>query len=93
MNVFESLLYATAAVLLILIIHNHHFPPIYHIILAAILFPSIVYMAVMLLRVLKVVGVLQKVKRLIRRGAKTEVVVNAEPHRLTHPTQYTPLLE
>ena len=93
MNVLESLLYAMAAVLLILIIHNHQFPPMYHIILCVILLPSLIYMAVILLRVLKLLGVVPKLNQLILKGVKTELVdKNIEPHRLTDPTEYTPLL-
>ena len=96
MNVIESLLYATAAVLLIIIIHNNHFPHLFRVILAIILFPSFVYAMVILHRALKVLGVYKMLKiRLIKKGSGPELDMSTEtePHRLSNPTQYTPLLQ
>ena len=97
MNVIESLLYCTAGLLLIAIIHNNHFPPLYDIILAAILMPSIVFVGIVMYKVLDVFGIVRKTKTTyssLRGGAGYNSDGNeAEPHRLTHPTQYTPLLK
>ena len=98
MNVIESLLYCTAGLLLIAIIHNNHFPPLHNIILAAILMPSIVFVVIVMYKVLDAFGIVHKIKmnqfRFIRGSAGYNGGGNeAEPHRLTHPTQYTPLLK
>ena len=100
MNVTESLLYCTAGLLLLAMVRTHNFPHPYHsnFILAAILTPSIVFMGIMLYRVSNVFGITSGVKRavlkikgaLLKRKAEVD---ETEPHRLTHPTQYTPLIK
>ena len=101
MNVTESLLYCTAGLLLLAMIRAHKFPHPYHsnLILAAILAPSIVLMGVMLYRVSNVFGITNRVKRAVLKlkrallKRKAGEVDEPEPHRLTHPTQYTPLIK
>ena len=100
MNVTESLLYCTAGLLLLSMLRTHNFPHPYHsnFILAAILTPSIVFMGIMLYKVSNVFGITNRVKRavlkikgaLLKRKAEVD---ETEPHRLTHPTQYTPLIK
>ena len=99
MNMTESLLYCTAGLLLLAMIRTHIIPHPYHtnFILAAIVAPSIVFMGVMLYRVSNVFGITHRVKRavlkikgaLLKRKAEVD---ETDPHRLTHPTQYTPLI-
>ena len=94
MNVIESLLYCIAAVLLIAIIHNNHFPPLFHIILTMILMPSAAFVGIVLYKVSNVLGIVPKIKRafLNFRTSQRSDIDESEPHRLTHPTHYTPLL-
>ena len=101
MNVTESLLYCTAGLLLLAMIRTHKIPHPYHsnFILAAILAPSIVFMGIMLYRVSNVFGITHRVKRAVLKikrallKRKAGEVDEPEPHRLTHPTQYTPLIK
>lgn len=93
-NILESLVYFASALLLMVTIHNNYFPQIYHIILALILLPSILLAGVGVYRVLDVLGAVGKMKKVcFKKGADGEGEVSVrEPHRLVHPTQYTPLL-
>ena len=97
MNVIESLLYCTAGLLLIAIIHNNTFP-LHNFILAVILMPSIIFVAIAVYKVLDVCGIANMIKMAYfsyrgRASCKsTSDNEEVEPHRLTHPTQYTPLL-
>ena len=101
MNVTESLLYITAGLLLIVMTQTHTITHPYHsnFILAAILAPSIVFMGIMLYRVSNVFGITHRVKRAVLKikrallKRKAGEVDEPEPHRLTHPTQYTPLIK
>ena len=101
MNVTESLLYCTAGLLLLAMIRTHIIPHPYHsnLILAAILAPSIVFMGIMLYRVSNAFGITHRVKRAVLKiqrallKRKAGEVDEPDPHRLTHPTQYTPLIK
>ena len=68
----------------------------YHnIILAVILLPSVVFAAVVIYKTLKVTGIVKKFNKLkelqiFRRWIIKDDAGN-EPHRLTDPTEYTPL--
>ena len=101
MNVTESLLYCTAGLLLLPMVRHHRSPNPYHsnLILAAILAPSVVFMGSVLYRVSNVFGITHRAKRAVLKikGAllkrKAGEVDEPEPHRLTHPTQYTPLIK
>ena len=100
MNVIESLLYMTIVVLLIVMSRdlkgrNKHYRIHFHICLAVILIPSLVFIGVLTYKLMLVLGVVRRLKNTIAnrrvRGGNSESP-EADPHRLTHPTQYTPLL-
>lgn len=94
MNLIESLLYCKAAVILIVIIHNNHFSPLFNLLLALILAPSMAFVGVIVYKMSCALGVPSKVKRVFwRRRASQDLVIDSEPHRLTYPTEYTPLLK
>ena len=91
MCMLESLLYCLAGLLLIAIIHNNHFPPLFYILLAVILAPSLVCVAVLAYKILAVLGVVGKLKSACASKRQTSECDN-EPDRLTHPTEYSALL-
>ena len=93
MNVIESLLYFMAALLLIFVVHNNHFPQLFHLILVVILMPSVIYMCIIMYKVFDVLGIVEKVVAMKIFKWKIASNNDIEPHRLTHPTQYTPLLQ
>jgi hypothetical protein len=95
MNVIESILYCSAGLLLIVIVHNNHFPQLPHIVLTAILVPSIAFMGIILYNISVVLGIAPRMRKYFTsRTADQEGGLDGfEPHRLTHPTQYTPLLQ
>lgn len=99
MNVIESLLYSTAAVLLIYIIHNNNFPPLFTIILAIIFMPNVIFMGIIVYKISHVVGVSKKInnsivckKLFFRRANNSSDQTENEPHRLSNPTEYPPLI-
>ena len=97
-NAIETLLYFAAGVLFILIrtttLKN---TKTFHIILLAFLMPSVIFVGIIIYKVFDFFGIVRKVKHFIAEKnwfKKTNGVSSeAEPHRLTHPTQYTPLLK
>ena len=102
MNVIEGLLYFVIASLITTInIHNTYIQSLFlNIFLAAFIMPSIIYVGIIMYKVLKLLGIIRKIKRFIiekqlfrRRLIETGNTIEVEPHRLTHPTQYTPLLQ
>ncbi len=101
MNVIGSLLYCIATVLLVFItisICRTHSVRNYHVILVLILIPSILFAGAMIYKVLDVLGIVGIIrdKRFFKKRIRSDIdaaEIEAEPHRLTHPTQYTPLLQ
>ena len=98
MNVIESLLYCTAGMLLIILItHNSYDYGSGNIVLLIILLPSVVFVAVIISKVLKVIGIVKKTEKLFVKLIKLLVFKKQEkedvnePHRLTNPTEYSPL--
>ena len=103
MNVIEGLLYFSIASLITGInTHNNlYFKPLFfNVFVTAFLMPSIIVVGIIMYKVFQLLGIVKKVKRFIiekqlfrRRLTDTENDIEVEPHRLTHPTQYTPLLQ
>ena len=102
MNVTESLLYCTAGLLLLAMIRTDRYISYCHLILAVILTPSIIFMGIMMYKVSTVFGINSRLKRAVlkmngawlkRKPSEGSHLEESEPHRLTHPTQYTPLLK
>ena len=97
-NAIETLLYFAAGVLFILIRTTTLKNTLaFHIILLAFLMPSVIFVGIIIYKVFDFFGIVRKVKHFIAEKnlfKKTSSVSSeAEPHRLTHPTQYTPLLK
>ena len=96
MNVIESLLYATATVVLVYTTIRFRSG---NILLLIILTPSVVFVCAIAYKLLGVLGILHQIKRIVvkirqfGRRCDDNESPEAEPHRLTHPTQYTPLLQ
>jgi uncharacterized membrane protein len=101
MNVVESILYVLAAVLINTTIQKIHQNPTLqnlnyrtNLLLFSILMPSVFFVGAIVWKLLGVLGILHQIKRVIVKmrlfSRKDEDV---EPHRLAHPTQYTPLLQ
>ena len=100
MNVIEGLLYFSIASLITGInTHNLYFPSLFfNVFVTAFLMPSIIFVGIIMHNVLQQLGIVKKVKRFITekqlfRRRFTENNIEVEPHRLTHPTQYIPLLQ
>ena len=96
-NAIETLLYFAAGFLFILI-HTTTLKntKTFHIILLAFLMPSVIFVGIIIYKVFDFFGIVRKVKHFIaeKNLFKTNGVSSeAEPHRLTHPSQYTPLLK
>ena len=99
-NAIETLLYFAAGVLFILIrtttLKN---TKTFHIILLAFLMPSVIFVGIIIYKVFDFFGIVRKVKHFIaeknwfKKTSGVYMSSEAEPHRLTHPTQYTPLLK
>ena len=96
MNVVEALLYSTAAVLLV---YTESLKLWYtNYLLVVILAPSVVFVCAIAYKLLGVLGILHQIKGIIVKikfgwSHNENESPEAEPHRLTHPTQYTPLLQ
>ncbi len=74
-------------------LHNNNYPQLFNAILATILMPSVVFAGVTGFKVLEVIGIVGKLKSFVHKFSKdTDASVEEEPHRLSNPTQYTPLL-
>ena len=104
MNVIEGLLYfAIASLITGINTHNIYFRSLFfNMFVTAFLMPSIIFVGIIMYKVLQLLGIVKKVKRFITENSKqlfrrrltdTENYVEVEPHRLTNPTQYTPLLQ
>ena len=102
MNVIEGLLYfAIASLITGINTHHSYFRSLFfNVFVTAFLMPSIIVVGIIMYKVLQLLGIVKKVKRFItekqlfrRRLTDTENNIEVEPHRLTHPTQYTPLLQ
>ena len=71
----------------------------YHILLVIILVPSVVFVCAIVYKPLGVLGILHLIKGIVVRiwqfgkSQDDNESPEAEPHRLTHPTQYTSLLQ
>ena len=98
MNAIESLLHFAIALLITCInTHYFHFQSLFfNIYLFCFFLPTIIFVCIIIYKVVSLLGIIGKVKRGMfrRRLIDTEnVSIETEPHRLTHPTQYTPLLQ
>ena len=101
MNVIEGLLYfAISSLITSINIHNTYFRYLFfNMLLVVLLMPSIIYVGIIMYRLLQLLGIIKKVERfvideqLFRRRLIAKNDIEVEPHRLTHPTQYTPLLK
>ena len=102
MNVIEgSLYFAIASLVTGINTHNLYFRSLFfNVFVTACLMPSIIFVGIIMYKVFQLLGIVKKVKRFItekqlfrRRLTDTENDIEVEPHRLTNPTQYTPLLQ
>ena len=100
MNVIEGLLYFAIASLIIgiNILKSYYQYLMFNMFVISFLMPSIIFVGIIMYKVLQLLGIVKKVKRFfiekqLFRRRFTENNVEVEPHRLTHPTQYTPLLQ
>ena len=103
MNVMECLLHFGSAFLIITFNIHHYFKEnsfLFKILASAFLIPSVLFVGTIVYKVLKLFGIGMKVKQFFidrqlfgKRSMDTNNEANHEPHRLTHPTQYTPLLQ
>ena len=97
-NLIESLLYITATLVLFYTSYHNSYAK-YHILLVIILMPSVVFICAIAYKLLGVLGILHLIKGIVvkirqfGRRCDDNESPEAEPHRLTHPTQYTPLLQ
>ena len=94
MNVIESLLYFTAAMLLITIINNN--TTHYNIVMVIILLPNVVFVAAIMYKTLKVIGIVKKTENLFSKLKELHIfsrwnrkqTADDQTHRLTNPTDY-----
>ena len=91
MNVIETLLYAIAGFLSIFIFYEKRIERRFHLILATILMPSVVFVGYVMYKVLNALGIVAKLKKVI--GKVIPKKIESEPDRLVNPTEYTPLLQ
>jgi hypothetical protein len=94
MNVVESILYILTAVVVNTSMCKTHGAKIFIHLILLILMPSVLFVGAIVWKLLGVLGILHQIKRVIvkmRLFSRNDEEV--EPHRLTHPTQYTPLLQ
>ena len=97
-NLIESLLYITA-IMVLFYTNAHYIYAKFHILLMIILMPSIVFVCAIVYKLLGLLGILHLMKGIVVRiwqfgkSHDDNESPEAEPHRLTHPTQYTPLLQ
>ena len=100
LNVIESSLHITAAVALIVVLSIiqkkiYFYDAKCSILLVIIFAPSVVIVCAIVYKLLGILRILDKIKRIVvenRLTGKAHESPEVEPHRLTHPTQYTPLL-
>jgi CHASE3 domain sensor protein len=93
MNVVESILYILAAVVVNTSMCKTRGPSIFDHLLLLILMPSVLFVGAIVWKLIGVLGILHQIKKVIvkmRPFSKNDDEV--KPHKLTHPTQYTPLL-
>ena len=98
MNAIESLLHFAIALLITFInTHELYFRSLFfNMYLFCFLIPTIIFVGIIIYKVTSLLGIIGKVKRgMFRRSLiDTEnLSTETEPHRLTHPSQYTPLLQ
>ena len=98
MNVIEGLLYFAIASLIIgiNILKSYYQYLMFNMFVISFLMPSIIFVGIIMYKVLQLLGIVKKVKGFFiekqlfrRRLTDTENDIEVEPHRLTHPTQYT----
>jgi hypothetical protein len=66
----------------------------YNLLVFLILMPSVFFIGAIVWKLLGVLGILHQIKRVIvKMKLFSRSDEEVEPHRLTHPTQYTPLLQ